>query len=339
FYDSICEALCRLTTMRRAVLFLYDSSLARVVAVGCPGVDPTLLADVHGTLEETPMAQRALAEDSVQEISSEELELQLPARFRGPKRVLDVTTLTCTPMHAGDRSFGVIFADRGGRPFKITDDERHAMWMLGKLAALAASARGATRQQERARRLSERIELTRQVHERVMHRLFGVSLALTSGLELAPADRERCGREISDALADLRSALARMPGSRPHRGASTLRQELERLKRGYADVAVTCHWQTEHQVPEAVDSLAQAVLGEALRNAIRHAAPTMIEVCVHSAADTFSLEVLNDGVGRPSAGTGVGLRLASLEALQLGGVVEFGSKGEGRWRTRLMVPL
>ena len=32
FYDPLCEALCRLTSMRRAVLMLYDESLGRVVA-------------------------------------------------------------------------------------------------------------------------------------------------------------------------------------------------------------------------------------------------------------------------------------------------------------------
>ena len=130
--------------------------------------------------------QRALASDEVQELSPEQLAREIPARYKG---ALQVTTLTCTPLSAADRWFGVIFADRGGGRFKLTDDERHTMWSLGKLAALAASARIATRQQERARRLHERIELAREVHERVMHRLFGVSLVLSSEVALKPADR------------------------------------------------------------------------------------------------------------------------------------------------------
>jgi hypothetical protein len=64
-------------------------------------------------------------------------------------------------------------------------------------------------------------------------------------------------------------------------------------------------------------------------------------VRVDSADDTFTLEVVNDGVreGAGGRGTGMGLRLASLEALQFGGVVEFGASESGRWRTRLVVPL
>src|SRR5436305_8117379 len=317
FYNRLCEALCRLTTMQRAVLMLYDESLARVVAAGSHGIDPSLLVDVHGTLEETPVAQRALASDEVQELSPEQLAREIPARYKG---ALQVTTLTCTPIAAANRWFGVIFADRGGGRFKLTDDERHAMWTLGKLAALAASARIATRQQERARRLYERIELAREVHERVMHRLFGVSLVLSSEVELAPADRERCRGEIRDALADLRTALERTLSPRPHHSmASTLREELERLERGYADVPVKVSWHGG-EVPHKIDGLAQSVLGESLRNAIRHAKPTAIDIHVNVSDETFSLEILNDGVNGRSSGTGMGLRLASLEALQIGGV-------------------
>ena len=43
-----------------------------------------------------------------------------------------------------------------------------------------ATARNATRQQDRARRLAERLGLAREIHERVLQRLFGVSLALSA---------------------------------------------------------------------------------------------------------------------------------------------------------------
>jgi signal transduction histidine kinase len=335
FYNRICEVLCRLTTMQRAVLFLYDESVGRVVAVGSHGIDPSLLLDVHGTLEETPVAQKALALDEVQE--TDDLERELPARY---KAALEVTTLTCTPLAAGHRWFGVIFADRGGGRFKLADEERHAMWSLGKLAALASSARIATRQQDRARRLAERIDLAREVHERVMHRLFAVSLALSSDGELAPADRDRCRVEMREALADLRTALERQLGPRPRSTGTTLRAAVGRLDRGYADIPVKIDWAKGLRVPERLEPLAQATLGEALRNAIRHARPTAIHVRVDSADYTFVLEVVNDGVrGDGGAATGMGLRLASLEALQFGGVVEFGPHEPGGWRTRLVVPL
>jgi len=54
----------------------------------------------------------------------------------------------------------------------------------------------------------------------------------------------------------------------------------------------------------------------------------------------FVFEVSNDGVSahRRGGAPGMGLRLAALEALQAGGVVEFGERENGHWRVRLAVP-
>jgi signal transduction histidine kinase len=91
-------------------------------------------------------------------------------------------------------------------------------------------------------------------------------------------------------------------------------------------------------VPAGAEPLAQSVLAEALRNVGKHATPSLVEISVSADEDTFSLEVRNDGVGSSARGAGMGLRLAAFEALQLGGVVDFGTAGEGRWRVRLVVP-
>jgi hypothetical protein len=52
----------------------------------------------------------------------------------------------------------------------------------------------------------------------------------------------------------------------------------------------------------------------------------------------FLLEVRNDGAREGTRGTGMGLRLAAVEALQRGALVEFGPEG-GDWRVRLVVPM
>jgi signal transduction histidine kinase len=64
-----------------------------------------------------------------------------------------------------------------------------------------------------------------------------------------------------------------------------------------------------------------------------------VEVSVSSDEDTFRLEIRNDGARTGASGAGMGLRLAAFEALQHGGVVEFGATGEDGWRVRLVVPL
>jgi len=338
FYDRLCEAVCRVTSMERAGLFLYEDARKIVVPVGSHGVEPRLLARVYGTLEETPIAQRALGEDRVVEVS-EDLDREVPARYA---RFAGVTTLTCSPVSAGGRWLGVIFADRGGGNFTLTESERHMMWTLGKTAALAASARIATTQQGRARLLSERIDLAREIHERVVQRLFGVSLVLGSERALGREERARVAEEMQAALSDLREALSRPLSPPPEDSDRTLKDELDRLGRHYKDLPLAVEWEEGVEVPEWADALAQSVLAEALRNAHKHSRPSQVRVEVGRAEGTFFLQVRNDGAPKaaePARRVGMGLRLAAVEALQLGGVVEFGPEGDGDWRVRLVVPM
>jgi signal transduction histidine kinase len=241
-------------------------------------------------------------------------------------------------MSAAGRAYGVICADRGGGRFELSDGERHLLWTLGKTAALVATARNATRQQERSRQLGERLELAREIHERVMQRLFGVSLALSAEKPLDREERERCRVEMQDALSDLRSALERPLAPVSSDTGTTLAAEVARLVQTPGP-KVQVVWPDEVSVPAEVEPLAQSVLAEALRNIAKHASASLVEVVVARDDDTFRLEVRNDGVTTGARGAGMGLRLAAFEALQHGGVVDFGAPDVGSWRVRLVVPL
>jgi signal transduction histidine kinase len=337
FYDRICEAICRLTTMRRAAIFMADADRGRVRAVGAHGISFSQLAALRPTLVNTPIAQRALLEDRVVVIS-ERIEEEVPPEYA---ELLGITTLVCTPLSAAGRAYGVICADRGGGRFELSDGERHLLWTLGKTAALVAAARNVTRQQERTRRLSDRLELAREVHERVLQRLFGVSLALSAEQPLDKEGRERCLVEMRGALGDLRRALERPLAPLPPETGTTLAAELERVRRS-PGMVVDVDWRGEFTVPSDLEPLAQSVLAEALRNVAKHARPSRVEVLVSRDAEKFTLEVRNDGVsgGGPTADSGgMGLRLAAFEALQHGGVVESGPEDEDAWRVRLVVRL
>jgi len=333
FYDRLCEALCRQASMRRAGLMLYDEARRLVVPVGSHGLDADQLAGVYGSLEETPIAQMALSKDRVVQVS-DHLERWVPVRYADFDQL---TTLTCTPVSAGGRWLGVIFADRGGEAFELNDDERSAMWTIGKTAALAASVRIATNQQGRARLLQARIDLAREIHEGVVQRLFGVSLALGSETGLSDETRRRCADEMQAALADLRDALERPLAPAAVDTGVTLAGELERLAGRYKEMPLELEWQAGVEVPAELESLTQSVLAEALRNADKHAAPTVVNIRVGMIDGTFVLEVRNDGAREEARGTGMGLRLAAVEALQVGGVVEFGPEPPGHWRVRLVV--
>ncbi len=340
FYDRVCQSVVTLTTMKRAVLLLHDETYRSVIPVGASGVSPELMKRIGGTIDETPIAQQALEEDRVVEVGvgggDGDLTDHVPARYA---ELPESAYLTCTPISAARRWLGVIFADREGEDYPLDDGERETMMTLGRLAALTASVEHSTEQRESERRLHERVELTRDLHENAIQRLFGVALALGSEEELSKQERQRCQEELRSVVADLRRALTR-PLETPERpGKACLGELLDRLVERRPELHV--EWAEGVAVPADLEPVAQLVLNEALRNVDRHARPTAIEVRVASDGETFTLQVENDGAGdgRTTRGSGLGLRLAALEALRYEGLVEFGSFDGDRWRVRLVVPV
>jgi nitrate/nitrite-specific signal transduction histidine kinase len=336
FYDRVCRAVCTLTTMKRAALLLHDDSYRAVIPVGSHGLDPELLKVIEGTLDETPIARRAFREDRVVEVTGA-LADHVPPRYA---ELAGTETLTCTPISAARRWLGVIFADRGGEAFQLEDGERETMLTLGRLAALTASVEHSTEQRESERRLAERVELTRELHENAIQRLFGVALAIGSERGLTEEERRRCQEELRSVVGDLRTALTRPVApvglSRPTPGLDKM---LARLADRRPELRI--HWETGVEVPAQLEPLANSVLSEALRNADRHAEPTAIDIRVSSDGQTFSLGIENDGAGdgQTTRGGGLGLRLAALEALRYEGLVEFGACPGRRWRVRLVAPV
>jgi signal transduction histidine kinase len=341
FYDRLAEAVCRLGSMRRAAVYLADDVRRRSWVVGTYGIALDELSAPAGRA--LPLALRALERDEVLEVRAD-LALELPA---ADIERLGLADVTCIPMAAGGRPFGVVLAERGDPETALTDDEREGLWTLGKVCALAASARAATRQQERARQLGDRLDLARDVHERVVQRLFGVSLALGAPGELTPAQRARCADELQAATEELRHAIQRPLTRAAPDADTTVREELDRLAREHPGLPLHVDWPDGLDIPTGLEPLARNVVAEAVRNAGKHARPTRIDVSAEAVEDSVVVTIVNDGAperrGNRSGGTGsssvgVGLRLAAFEALNAGASVDFGRTPPDRWQVRLTLP-
>lgn len=335
FYARLCEAICRLARMRRAVIFRYDSARRRVRAAGAHGLDLAPLVGAHVTVESAPIAARALSGDTIVEVSGDvsgQFPIEYMAYFEEPVR------LFCVPMAAAGRAVGVILADRLMSAPPLDEAEKHLLWTLGKAAALASVARIVATQAEKAVQLEQRIDLAREIHEGVIQRLFGVSMALDGDGDLPARARERCASETQLALSDLRSALQRPLGRAPRATQTTLREEVERLARVHPDLGVSFDADDGGEVPPNLEPLAQSVLAEAVRNAHKHATPSRVSVRLGRLDGAFVLDVTNDGVKGRRRHAGMGLRLTALEALHSGGVIEFGEREPGTWQVRLVVP-
>jgi signal transduction histidine kinase len=334
FFSSLCEAICRLTSMRRAVLFRYDNARRRVRAVGAHGIELERFADLFVTIDSVPVARQAFVEDRVLEVLGA-ADFDVPPSLR---EFLDGVLIVCTPMAAAGRYVGVVLSEREAGAPAMGEDERHLLWTLGKAIAMASVAREVTAYDEQSRQLKQRIDLAREIHEAVVQRLFGVSLALSREEPLDAETQERCAREVQMALGDLRTALQRPLGHSSRPTAVTFAEELERVKGLHPDLEIVLEGAAE-EVPPNLEALAQSILVEAVRNARKHARATFVGVSLRNDGGTFVLEVRNDGAHLHNGGRGgVGLRLATLEALQHGGVLEYGESEAGAWQVRLVVP-
>ena len=181
FYDRVCQAVVA-ASMKRAVLMLHDGA-----SLG----DRDRRAGVAGRC-----GRDAYRADRAGGGSGGRGRGERPQRFaeyvrRVSPGAAESAYLTCVPISATRRWLGVIFADREGEDFPLEDGERRAMMTLGRLAALTASVEHSTEQRER-------VELTRDLHENAIQRLFGVALALGSEDDLTrrsgSAARRSCAR-------------------------------------------------------------------------------------------------------------------------------------------------
>lgn len=334
FYGRLCEVICRLGAMQRAVLFRYDEAARRVRAAGAHGLDLAIFEHAHVNVESAPIARRSLEADAVLDALPPWSD-DLPAEFVS---LLGDGRLFCVPLAASGRWIGVVLCDRPGRR-DLSERQRSLLWTLGKSAALAAMARIATFEGERARELQQRIDLAREVHDGVVQRLFGVSLALDSGGDLSPEERRRAAAEIQAALADLRTAMQRPLGRVSRPTGVSLGDELSRLVALHPALHIEVDADADLSIPAHLEALAQSVLVESIRNVDKHARPSRVAVRAGLEGGAFFLEIANDGLAAVAGSTGMGLRLAAFEALQAGGFVEFGEREPGVWKVRLVVPV
>ena len=335
FYGPLCEATCRVANMDRAVIFRYDEARRRVRAGGAYGIDPNLFADAHVTVESAPVVRRALMEDTVIEVTEAD-EREIPAEYR---HLLRDATLVCTPISAGGRWSGVMLSDRArppaahrarARPAVDARQDRRAgdgRAHRDLPAGAGPPAPGAHR--PRARGARERHPaavrgVARALHRRgaaargaraLRGRAAGGALGAAAGAA-APARAHGAG-EPHDAAAGDPAPPARAP--RPRDRARARVGPRPRPARPGAARAVGAR-RGGAQRPQARPA-------DAGRRAAR------------PAEGAFVLEIVNDGVSGRDGSAGMGLRLAALEALQPGGIVEFGAREPDVWRVRLAVPL
>jgi PAS domain S-box-containing protein len=200
---------------------------------------------------------------------------------------------------------------------------------------------------EELRLVEDRERIARDLHDKVIQRLFaaGMSLQALSGLlatrEINAAQRvDAVVDELDETIRDIRGAIYGLQAQTArNRG---LRYEiLDVVEEQSAALGFEPHLRFEgviDAIPNDVAEHVLAVLREALANVARHARATSVDVVVEAGPEV-TLRVIDNGIGIPEArAAGNGVRNMAERAAQLGGTFRAVSEEGSGTLVELQVP-
>lgn len=248
------------------------------------------------------------------------------------------------PLRAADTVAGVLVALRSADEQPFSDKQLDMMAAFADQAALAWRLATAQRQMREVEILTDRDRIARDLHDHVIQRLFAVGLTLQGAAPRArvPAVRESIYSSIDDLqeiIQEIRSAIFDLHAG-PSR-ATGLRHRLDKVIDQLAIPAL--HTTVQYTGPlSVVDTVlanhAEAVLREAVSNAVRHANATSLAINV-SVEDDVRVEVVDDGVGISGDITESGLRNLRQRADDAGGEFTVENMPTGGTLLRWSAPL
>jgi len=264
-----------------------------------------------------------------------------------PAMLLPLRTTGSVAESAGDTVAGVVVVLRchGGRNF--TDDQLTMAAAFADQATLAWQLANSQRQTRELDVLAERDRIARDLHDHVIQRLFAVGLSLQGATARAviPEVQQRLADtvdELQNVIGDIRSTIFDLHGGAA--GTTRLRQRITEAVNSFGRsgvrTAVTFIGPLSVVEPAVADH-AEAVVREAVSNAVRHAGAATVTVTVR-VEDDFSIEVTDDGSGMPTVVTPSGLSNLRTRAEEVGGNLRVGESLTGgtvlRWTAPLHLP-
>ncbi|SUA43606.1 sensor histidine kinase [Nocardia africana] len=209
------------------------------------------------------------------------------------------------PLHTGATALGVLVCGRppGDPPYP------------GEVAALcegftehAALALDQARMQQRVRELdvfADRDRIARDLHDHVIQRVFAIGLSLQGAIGYS--HRADVRRRLSDAVDELQQVITDIRGSiyelHADTGLTRLRQRIADIIRRHAEPAglhVATHFTGPlDAVPAELADHAEAVVAEAVSNAVRHAEADTVALDI-TVDDVLTITVEDNGIGIPT---------------------------------------
>ena len=248
------------------------------------------------------------------------------------------------PLRTTDTVAGVLVALRRDGARTFSDEQLDMMAAFTDQATLASQLGSTHRRMRELDILAERDRIAHDLDDHVIQRIFAVELGLHGTIPRARSTevQQRLSGSIDDlqgVIREIRVAIFDLHGAPPR--ATGLRERLE------ATIACFCGSKLETTVQfvgllSVVDAAladhAEAVVREAVSNAVRHAGATRLAVTVKVADDVW-IEVIDNGRGVPGDITGSGLTSFDHRTQQAGGAFTIADAPGGGTVLRWSAPL
>jgi nitrate/nitrite-specific signal transduction histidine kinase len=298
-----------------------------------------VLDETVGTL--SLATQRGFSPEAIPEIDR----LQVGEGFSGrvvesgePLAVADVATdhrltrmvvrneglrsVAVAPLNSSGKVLGTLFAiTHDYREF--TDQDIQLLTSIGNQIGVAVENARLYEQAQQAAIIEERGRLARELHDSVTQSLYSLTLLAEAGQRLAKAgeiDRvrefmHRLGEIGQQSLKEMRLLVYELrPLALREEGlVGALNQRLDAVERR-AGVDARLAVEGEFTISERAEEALYRIAQEALNNALKHAAPTSVEVSIRADGQRVELEIVDDGKGfdLDAASSGGGLGLISM---------------------------
>jgi signal transduction histidine kinase len=230
----------------------------------------------------------------------------------------------------------------GAQPFN--NEQLDMMAAFADQAALAWQLASTQRQMRELSILTDRDRIARDLHDHVIQRLFAVGLALQGTIPRArvPEVQQRltdCVDDLQEVIQEIRTAIFDLHGSSS--GVTRLRQRLDEAIAQFStsNLRTTVQYTGPLSVVDAaLADHAEAVVREAVSNAVRHAGATTLTVNV-AVSDDLCIDVVDDGIGIPTEMTGSGLTNLRRRAEDAGGDFSIARPTTGGTHLKWCAPL
>ncbi len=243
------------------------------------------------------------------------------------------------PLRTTESVIGILVLLRSGARQPFADDQVNMMAAFADQAALAWQFAASQRQMHELDVLADRDRIARDLHDHVIQRLFAVGLTLQGAIPRARSSdvQQRiteCVDDLHDVITEIRTTIFDLHGSTV--GSTRLRQRLDAAVAAFSstELRTTVRYDGPLSVIEpGLADHAEAVVREAVSNAVRHADATAITVTV-TVNNDLSIEVVDNGRGLADTITESGLSNLRSRADDNGGDMTVDSTGDGtvlRW--------